>query len=64
MSDAQIERPVNGADRFNVAARVDVVVTGHRHSAESYAGDFKSSDRYVLHGDVTSFFERFRLHKA
>jgi hypothetical protein len=35
VSDAQVERAVDGADRFGVAARTDVVVAGHRHGAES-----------------------------
>ena len=44
VGDAQLERPVDGADGFGVAARADVVVAGHRHSAESYAGDVESAD--------------------
>ena len=49
--DAEVERAVDGADGFGVAARADVVVAGHRHRAESDAGDVESADRNVLHGD-------------
>jgi hypothetical protein len=53
VSDAQVERAVNGANRFSIAAGSDVVVAGHRHGAESNAGDVKSADQDVLHGDST-----------
>ena len=36
---------------LGVGAGADVVVARHRHGAESYAGDVKSADRDVLHGD-------------
>ena len=49
--DAEVQRPVDGANRLGVAACSDVVVAGHRHGAESYAGDVESADRDVLHGD-------------
>ena len=39
------------ANGLGVAAGADVVVAGHRHGAESYAGDVESADRDVLHGD-------------
>src|SRR6266568_709361 len=54
---AQVQRPVDGANRLGVAAFPDVVVTGHRHGAESDAGDFESAYRDVLHGDVAPFSE-------
>ena len=47
---AQVQRPVDGANRLGVAAFADVVVAGHRHGAESYAGDVESADRDVFHG--------------
>src|SRR5438132_9628276 len=50
VGDAQIQRPMDRADRFCVAACPDVVVTGHRHGAESNAGNVESADRDVLHG--------------
>ena len=50
--DAQVHRPVDGANRLGVAAFPDVVVAGHRHGAESYPGDVESADRDVLHGDL------------
>jgi len=55
MGDAQIQRPVDGADGLGVAASPDVVVAGHRHGAEAYSGDVESADRDVLHGDVAPF---------
>lgn len=51
------ECPVDGANRLGVATGPDVVVARHRHGAESYARDVKSSDRDVLHGDVAPFSE-------
>ena len=53
VGDAEVQRPVDGADRLGVAAGSDVVVARHRHGAESYAGDVKSADRDVLHGVST-----------
>src|SRR6202007_2757980 len=50
--DAEVQRAANGADRLGIAPCPDVVVTGHGHGAEPYAGNFKSADRDVLHGDV------------
>ena len=49
VGDAQIQRPVDGANRLGVAACPDVVVAGHRHGTESYARDIESADRNVLH---------------
>jgi hypothetical protein len=57
VGDAQVQRPVDGANRLGVAACPDVVVAGHRHGAESDAGDVESADRDVLHGDVAPFSE-------
>jgi hypothetical protein len=31
--------------------RRDIVVAGHRHGAEAYAGDVESADRNVLHAE-------------
>ena len=39
VSDAQIQRPVDGADRLGVAALTGVVVAGHRHGAQADPGD-------------------------
>jgi hypothetical protein len=52
MADAQVERPVDGADRFGVAAVRVEVIAGHGHRAESDAGDVESAERDVLHGDL------------
>src|SRR5207244_9307660 len=41
--DSEVERSVNGENRLGVAALPDVVVAGHRHGAESYAGDVESA---------------------
>jgi hypothetical protein len=43
---------VDSADGLGVAACPNVVVAGHGHGAEAYAGDIESADRDVLHGDV------------
>src|SRR2546425_9058236 len=51
VGDAEVQRPVDGANRLGVAAGSDVVVARHRHGAESYAGYVDSADRNVLHGD-------------
>jgi hypothetical protein len=53
VGDAEVQRPVDGANRLGVAAGSDVVVARHRHGAESNARDVKSADRDVLHGDST-----------
>jgi hypothetical protein len=37
MVDAEVQRPVDGADRLGLAAGSDVVVAGHRHGAEAEA---------------------------
>jgi hypothetical protein len=50
VGDAKVQRPMDGADGLAVAALCDVVVAGHRHGAESNAGDGKSADRDVFHG--------------
>ena len=63
VGDAQVQRPVDGADRLGVAACPDVVVAGHRHRAESYAGDVESAERDVFHGDVAPFFFLIFLKK-
>ena len=55
VGDAQVQRPVDGANRLRVAALPDVVVAGHRHGTESDAGDVESADGDVLHDDVTPF---------
>ena len=39
VGDAQIQRPVDGADRLGVAALPGVVVAGHRHGAQTDPGD-------------------------
>jgi hypothetical protein len=57
VGDAQVQRPVDGANRLGVAAFLGVVVAGHRHGAESDAGNFESAYRDVLHGDVAPFSE-------
>ena len=49
VGDAQVECPLDGADRFGVAAVGVEVVAGHRHRAESDARDVKSAERNVLH---------------
>ena len=49
VGNAQVQGPVDGADRFGSAPRPDVVVAGHGHGAESYAGDVESAERDVLH---------------
>jgi hypothetical protein len=59
--DAQIQRPMNGANRLVVAAGPDVVVAGHRHGAESYARNVESADCDVLHGHLPPFCERLLL---
>jgi hypothetical protein len=43
VGNAQIERPVDGEDRLSFAAVRVEVVAGHRHRAESDAGDVKSA---------------------
>ena len=39
VGDAQIQRPVDGADRLDLAAFTGVVVAGHRHGAQADPGD-------------------------
>jgi len=56
VGDAEVQRPLDGANRLGIAAGADVVVARHRHGAESYAGDVESADRNVLHGNVVPFF--------
>src|SRR5207249_11795547 len=53
--DAEVQRPVDGANRLGVAARSDVVVARHRHGAESYPRNVETADRDVLHGYVAPF---------
>ena len=43
VGDAELDCPLDGADRFGVAAGRVEVVAGHRHRAESDARDVKSS---------------------
>jgi hypothetical protein len=49
MGDAQVQRPVDGADRFGVAALPGVVVAGHRHRAQTDPGHVQTTQRDVLH---------------
>jgi hypothetical protein len=42
--DAEVQRPVDGANRLVVAAGSDVVVARHRHGAEPDARNVESSD--------------------
>jgi hypothetical protein len=49
VGDAQVERPVDGADRFGVVAARAGVEGGHPHSAESDAGHIESTERDVFH---------------
>ena len=49
VGDAQIQRPVDGADRLGVAALTGVVVAGHRHSAQADPGDVQLAQRDVFH---------------
>jgi hypothetical protein len=51
--DAQVERPLDGADRLGVAAVRVEVIAGHRHRAESDARDVESAQRNVLHVSVS-----------
>ena len=51
VGNAQVQRPMDGANGLGIAACPNVVVAGHGHRAESYARDFESADRDVLHGD-------------
>ena len=44
MCDAEVQRPVDRANRLGVVDRADVVVARHRHGAESDARDVKSAD--------------------
>ena len=39
VGDAQLQRPVDGADRLGIAALPGVVVAGHRHGAQADPGD-------------------------
>ena len=50
VSDAEVQRPVNGADGFGLATVRIGVVGGHAHRAESNARDVESADRDVLDG--------------
>src|SRR5439155_11141839 len=60
--DAEVQRPVDGANRLGGAARPDVVVARHRHGAESYAGNVESADRDVLHSNrVLSLIDTSRV---
>jgi hypothetical protein len=59
VGDAQVQRPVDGADGLGVAALSDVVEAGHRHGAESNAGDGESADRDVFYGDLARSYRCF-----
>jgi hypothetical protein len=50
VGDAQVQRPVDGADGLGVAALSNVVKAGHGHGhgAESNPGDGESADRDVF----------------
>src|SRR5215204_1451450 len=49
VGDAQVERPLDGADRLGLVAARAGVVGGHPHGAESDAGHIESAERDVLH---------------
>ena len=49
VGDAQIQCPVDGADRFGVAAFTGVVVAGHRHRTQADPGDVELAERDVFH---------------
>src|SRR5947207_2270418 len=50
--DAELESPADRAERLSVAAARVEVIAGHRHRAQSYAGDVESAQRNVFHGNV------------
>jgi hypothetical protein len=52
VGDAQVDCPLDGADRLGVAAGRVEVVAGHRHRAESDARDIESAERDVLHDNL------------
>ncbi len=56
VGDAQVQRPVDGADRLGVAALPDVVVAGHRHGAQPDPGDVQPTQRYVFHQKILPWF--------
>jgi hypothetical protein len=52
MGYSQVKCPMDSADGFRVAACPDVVVAGHGHGTEPYAGDVEPADRNVLYDVV------------
>jgi hypothetical protein len=44
MGHSQVERPMDSADGFGVAACADIVVAGHCHGPEPYAGDVEPAE--------------------
>jgi hypothetical protein len=49
--DAQVECPVDGADRLRLVASRAGVGGGHPHRAQADATDVEASQRDVLHGE-------------
>ncbi len=60
VGDTQVERPVDGADRFGIVAAGPGVEGGHPHRAEPEPGDVESAERDVLHEWVAPFFSVMR----